>query len=427
MLAILGMTVFVGLVAGAYPAAYLSRISPLAALTQVRRSWRGGLSLRRTLVLVQLCISIGVVACTVIMIAQMRYLQDKPLGFDKDNRLIVTLRGFDVLRQLGTIKNELRATRNVVDVTAIGSVPGTAYNINMTPVENNEGGYERVEVHRVMIGMNFVESMKLTLLEGRGFSEDIKTDVHEAALVNESFVRRMGWQSAIGKHLQIGPDVARVVGVVKDFHYASLHNEIGPLLMLPVDEDPNSIPEDQRSVATTSVIVVLTGDDLRNTVASVRDVISRFDPNFYFEPIFLGDRLQELYESEARLTKLTGMFAILCILISLMGLYGLTLFATEQRTKEIGIRKVLGASDVQIIVPFCGYLLVLVGVAAVPASLLSYYAMNAWLRRFAYHDRIHALAFIGSTLLVGLVTIATAVWQSSRAARSNPIESLRYE
>jgi putative ABC transport system permease protein len=422
------LCVLVALLAGLYPAFYLSSISPLAALTEVKRSWRTGISMRMVLVLSQLIISIGVIACTWLMTDQMRYVHNKPLGFDKENRLIVTLRGFDAVKSIKTIKNELRAQPNVVNVTTISITPGTGNWVNLIPTETNAGVFEPVAMDRIMVGGNFVDAMNLKMVEGRGFSEEIATDVRQAVIVNESFAKKMGWDHALGKRFQLGMNnSASVVGVVQDFHYASLHNAIGPMMMHPISEDYGDVPDLQKPLLTTSIIVVMSGQQMSQTMQSVQNVIAKFDPKFNFEPVFLEDKLNELYKSESNLMKLTAIFAGICIFIAIMGLFGLAAFTTEQRTKEIGIRMVLGATDSQIITLLSRYLLPLVLIAAIPASILSYYAIDKWLQRFAYHTDINWLTFVLATLVVALVALATVVLQSLKTTRADPIKALRYE
>jgi len=420
--------VAVALISGLYPAFYLSSISPLAALTQVKRSWQTGFSIRQVLVFVQLSISIGVIACTLLMTNQMRYINDRPLGFEKENRLIVTMRGYDVVKNLKTIKTELLKEPGVLNATTIGQVPGTGNGSVNTPIENSAGVMEPVGMSMIGTGKNFTDSLKIKVVQGRGFSEDIATDSREAVMVNESLVKKLGWDNAIGKRVQGGPaGIARVIGVVEDFHYTSLHNEIGPLVIIPINDETGFVPENQKPLLTSSIIVVLSGQDLRATVNRVKSVIAKFDPKYDAEPVFLEDRLNELYKSETNLMKLTGIFAGICIFISIMGLFGLAAFTTEQRTKEIGIRMVLGASDSQIITLLSRHLLPLVVIAAIPASVLSYYAIDKWMQRFAYHTEISWLTFVLSTLVVTLVALATVVLQSLKTTQADPIKALRYE
>jgi putative ABC transport system permease protein len=427
LVGVAGLTILVGLLAGLYPAFYLSAISPLAALTQVKRSWRTGFSMRQVLVLLQITISIGVIACTLLMTSQMRYVHEKPLGFDKENRLIVSLRGYDVIKNIRTIKDELRAQPGVLNALTINQVPGVGHFVNLIPTEAENGTMEPTSMDRFMVGLNFVQAMNLKVEEGRAFSEEIATDQREAAMVNQSFVKKMGWTNPIGKRFGGGPNTMRVIGVVEDFHYASLHNEVGPLLIHPLNEQFPNVPENQKPLLTASIIAVLSGDDIHATLDRVKDVILKFDPKFNFEPVFLEDRLNELYESEINLMRLTGVFAAICIFISIMGLFGLAAFTTEQRTKEIGIRKTLGASDGQIVSLLSKHLLPLVLIAAVPASVLSYYAIDKWLQRFAYRTDIDWTIFALATLLVTFVALSTVVLQSLKTAQAEPVDALRYE
>ena len=417
----------VAFVAGLYPSFYLSSISPLAALTHVKRSWRAGLSMRQVLVFAQLVISIAVIACTLLMNDQMRYVHNLPLGFDKENRLLVTVRTYDVVKNLTTMKGELRRLPNVLDVTNISVPPGTGSNQNLIPLETNEGTFEPTGVDMVGVGMNFTKGFDVPVMAGRAFAEDIATDAREAVMVNESLVTKMGWSNPIGKRIQAGPNTIKVIGVVKDFHYASLHNAIGPLVLRPIPDQVGEVPEALRNYTSMNIVIALTGQSLRETVSAVEKVIRHFDPRSDFEPRFLEDRLNEMYQSENDLMKLTALFAMICIFISVMGLFGLTAFTTEERTREIGIRKVLGASEGQIIGMLSKPLLVLIVIAAIPATFASYQAIGKWLERFVYHTSISVLTFVIATVIVTIVALLTVVLQSRKTAQSEPVEALRYE
>jgi putative ABC transport system permease protein len=199
------------------------------------------------------------------------------------------------------------------------------------------------------------------------------------------------------------------------------------MMMHPIVEQYDNVPEVQKPIMTSSLIVVMSPQNIGATMKSVQDTIARFDPNFNFEPLFLEDRLNDLYEAESNLMNLTGVFSGICIFISVMGLFGLAAFTTEQRTKEIGIRKVLGASDEQIVTMLSRNLLVLVVIAAVPSSIVSYYVIDKWLQRFAYQTEIAWVTFVLSTLAVAAVALATVVLQSLKTARADPVNALRYE
>jgi putative ABC transport system permease protein len=430
-LGVVAVTVFVAIASGLYPALYLSNITPLAALTETRKSWKKGFSLRQILVFAQLAISIGVVASTMLMANQMRYIHDLPLGFDKENRLILNnLTGLDVLKNLKTIKTELRRTPGVLDVVSITDPPGTGNMVNLMRIESESGTMEPTGTDRIVAGVNVVDALKLTVVEGRALSEDIPTDIQQSVLVNESFVKKLGWTKPLGKRVGFagpGGPGAQVVGVVKDFHYSSLHNAIGPLLIQPLNEDFSKVPEFAKDIVRANLIAVLSGSDVYGTIERIHSLLLKFAPNYLFEPKFLDDRLDELYKSETNLMKLIGIFAVICIFISLIGLFGLTAFTAEQRTKELGIRQVLGASDFDIVALLSRHLLILLLIAAIPASIVSYKAFGQWTQRFAYHIDASWLTCIIATLLVALVTLATVAFQSLKMGLANPVDALRHE
>lgn len=424
---VLGLVV--AILSGLYPTMHLSSISPLSALTQERRSWRTGFGLRQGLVAVQLCISIGVIACTLLMFNQIRYIHDKPLGFDKENRLIVTLYGYDAIKHLATIKNELRRVSHVQNTSTISVVPGTGNFSNQMVVENAQGTMDRVTLDGITVDVNFIDNMNLQIVEGRGFSEDLPTDVLESVVVNETLVRKLGWDKPLGKRLKPFPgrDPMRVIGVVKDFHYASLHNAVGPLALIPIIPAYDKAEGLQRAIMQASVIVSMTGEDLRQTLENIRKVFARFDPTFRFEPVFLDDRLNQLYRTESNLMALTGIFAGVCIFLSIIGIAALSAFLTEQRSKEIGVRKVLGATDGHILSLLGRPLAIVVVVAAIPASIAAYFAIERWLARFEYHTKISGDAFLLATVVILIVTLVTVWLQSSRALRTNPADVLRQD
>ena len=425
---VLGVTVLSGL----YPAFYLSSISPMAALSKSQNSWRSGMSIRQFLVLAQMTISIFVIACTLLMSQQMSYIANKPLGFNKENQVWIDLRGVDLIEDLPTLRNELIAETNIIEVVDTGMVPGFGNGINMIPMENNEGVIGPEQVDRIVVGLNYIDGLGIKVVAGRAFSVERDTDSSSVMMVNEAMVRKMGWDEPIGKQIGDSDNFrATVIGVTSDFHYAPLNNEIGPLLIQPLSNDFSSVPEQTRPLQRRSIIVNITGDNVGETLNIIEEKIKLFDPSHVFDPSFIDARLDELYRSETNLMGLTEIFAAICILISAMGLFGLASFNTEQRNKEIGVRKVLGASSLQIVTLLCKNLVVLIAVAAVPATIVSYVTINNWVERFAYRAEPSifeaALPFIAAIIAVSLIALLTVIIQSLKTARSNPIEALRYE
>lgn len=419
----------VAVISGLYPALYLSAATPLEALVAVKRSRIKVFSMRHFLVFVQLCICVAVIASTILMARQMRYVHERPLGFEKENRLLVTLRRYDVLKNMPTIREELRRLPNVIDVSNVMNAPGTGNFVNLVPLETESGTLEPTEIDRIMVGPNFLETMKIPLLEGRTFSKDIATDPQDSIVVNEALVRKMGWTNPLGKRLRRGPDAFfRVIGVAKDFNYSSLHNRVGPLVINAYgDMKPGLDPGINKDILYANVVIALTGTRLGETLAGINKVLSSFDPRFQFEPKFLDERLDEQYRLESHLMELTGVFACICILIAIMGLYGLMAYTIEERTREIGMRRVLGASDSQIFGKLVRPVMLLVLLAAVPASLVSYDAIGRWIARFAYYEPISLWTFGLAVLVVAAVTFTTVLVQTSRALRGEAVEALRYE
>lgn len=424
-----GFSVLVGLLAGLYPAFYLSSISPLAALTATKKPVHSGLSLRKVLVFLQFAISIGVVACTLLMALQMHYVASKPLGFDKENKIIVRLVGVDAIEKVPLIRNELSSNPHILGMAETAFVPGQPISINLITIENNEGIMEPQTINRMQVGDDFFKVMNVEIAEGRDFSKRLLTDVGNSILVNEALVKSMGWDSAIGKRLQAGGGgySAKVIGVVKDFNFYSLHEQVEPLVIQSLPKDLSNVAAAQRNRANRSIVISVAGEDIFHTINFIESVVTQFDPTHPFEFKFIDDALDEMYVSESNLMKLTGTFAGICIFISCLGLFGLATFTTEQRTKEIGIRKVLGASTWQVILLLSTHFFVSLAVAAVIASVISYFVIDDWLASFAYHTAINPLVFIVSTILVAIIAFITVSLQSAKTAQANPVLALRYE
>ena len=420
----LAATLFTGIISGVYPALYLAAVPPLAALTAVKKSDTGRINLRQVLVLTQFVISIGVIAGVLMMAWQMRYISARSLGFAKENRLTIRLYTADVLEKYPAIKTELAKIPNVLGVTLIGSTPGQFMGFSDLSMENNDGSMGPQTV-KVMSSNDddVIQALGMQLVEGRDFTKKLLTDVGRSFIVNEALVRKMGWDQPIGKRIADG----RVIGVVRDFNYESLRFEVAPLLIPRVNLDFAMLPPEFRVRQSRMMVLNIAGADMPRTLDQIREVKLRLDPKHTFEYQFLDDALDQLYTSERKIMELTGIFAAVCVFISCLGLFGLASFTTEQRTKEIGVRKVLGASGIKIIMMLSRPALVLVMVASVFASTLAYLAVNEWLNGFAYRAEINPLLFVLATGVVIVVAFVTIALQSLRTANTNPVHALRYE
>ncbi len=423
--ALLVLGASVGIASGLYPAFYLSAAAPLSALAASGRGGMRGARLRECLVLLQFTISVGVIACTLLMVSQMRFISDRTLGFIEENRLLVTLRGQDAIDQIPVLQNELAANPRVLGVSASTSMMGRNFAANTVSVETNTGAVQRMQVSHMGVAENFVDVMGMSLASGRNFS--LAADGPNGLLVNEALVTYMNWEQPLGKTVQIGGSngpQGTVVGIVRDFNFRSLHTSVEPFVLYPFEflgvVSPAARPFQQRLV-----IVQVAGERVGDTLDFIRGTVARLAPEQPFEYRFLDESLDALYLSEQRLIRLIGMFGGICIFVACLGLLGLAAFTTEQRTGEIGIRKVLGASAVQIVTLLTGKVIVLVLAGAGIATVLSYFAMDAWLENFAYRTAISPGVFIAATAVALAVAYATVGWQSLRAARGIPAQALR--
>ncbi len=420
----LAFSLGLGVISGIYPALYLSSIAPLSTLVASHKAGKGNIRLREILVLIQFMISVCVIACTLLMIQQMRFVSSMPLGFNKENKLIVTLRTADVIDKVPIIKKELLKNSSILGVSLSNDILGRIKDVSTMAIENKDGVVENTNVGRMWVGNDFIDVMGIKLKEGRGFSKRLSTDVRDDYIVNETMVKKMGWDHALGKHIQHG----KVIGVVGNFHYDSLKTLLEPLVLIRFRAQ--TINPKYRNILTMYLIVNIKGENTSRTLAFIKQKFAEFDPKHPFEYEFLDDSLNELYVNEQRQMELIGIFAAVCIFISCMGLFGLAAFTTEQRTKEIGVRKVLGASTSQIITMLARKILLLVLGGAVVASLIAWYAMDSWwLTDFAYRIKIDKdiwVFFVAAAIAV-VVAFATVALQAFKTAQKNPVEALRYE
>jgi putative ABC transport system permease protein len=414
----------VGLLAGLYPALYLSGWAPLSALVTTTRSARGSYRFRQVLVFLQFAISIAVVASALIMAAQMRYIQNKPLGFEPENRVMITLRGTDLIRRAPVITNELSALPGVLGVADTTIIMGQALPAGSPIVESATGAMEPFNSGIMFVGERFLEVMGARIVAGRDFSTRLLTDVGTRFLVNEKFVRERGWDQPLGKQMSIGTDIGRVIGVVEDFNFKSLHDAIEPIAITLQPE----LPPEANDRGTQRILVVnIAGDALAPTLRLLEQKFAELDPRQPFAYRFVDEFIGAQYASDQSLMRLVAVFAGICILIACLGTYGLAAFTTEERTKEIGIRKVLGATGGQIVLLLSRNILILILGGAVFASLGAWLAMDIWLENFAYQVPINPLLFVVATAVALVLALATVAVQSLGTTIRDPAVALRHE
>jgi putative ABC transport system permease protein len=426
---ILGVTALTGLVSGSYPALYLSGLKPVRVLkgTLKDRGSKGSL-FRKILVVAQFTISIILIISTMIFGRQLRYVHDKPLGFDKDQILVLQTNSGPVVGDLGPLKTALLQDPRILGVTGSEHLPSSIRQYNNITWEGAAPG-EKIEIMGSRIDYDFLDTYGIELAAGRNFSLEFLGDLRtgddpqspRGVLLNEEAVRRMGWSDPIGKQVVHvwGDNRAywTVVGVVKDFHFTSLRSAIRPLNFF------------LSTGINRYVSIKLGGQDLPGTLGFVEATWKRLYPELPFDFYFLDNVFDRLYRSEARQRQLFGALSGLAVFIACLGLFGLAAYAAEQRTKEIGIRKVLGASTPGIVRLLSGEFTRLVLAANLLAWPVAYLAMNRWLGGFAY--RIELTSQLGWFLLAGVLSVVvawlTVGFQSVKAAMADPVRSLRYE
>lgn len=417
LMTVLALVVFVGLVGGSYPALYLSKFNPLGILKGNLSKSSSNVALRRTLVVIQFSISIIMLICTWVIYNQLSYLRTKDLGFKKDQVLTITANvGGDVRSKITAFKNELRSNAQVLATSTAQAVPGLPIGFQLFAVESTSGFVEK-GVYRYGVDEDYFHTLGMEMVEGRAFSG--LADTLRSIIVNERMVQEFGWgEQALGKKVKsVGDetgDYFEVVGVVKDFNQQSLYNPIAPLILFYT---PNS----------NNIQVKLSPDNIPTTVAAITEMWKSIFPESPFQYTFLDQDFDSQYEADKKRGKLFTTFSILTILVTSLGLLGLIAFTTEQRRKEISIRKVLGASVGRIIPLIVGNFIVLIGLACLIAFPIAWYFMDNWLQLFTYNTGLSFVPFISSAIVVLLITLATVLFHTIKAAVTNPVAALRDE
>ena len=411
LLVALGLVV--GLGAGLYPAMVLSRFQPSRVLKG--KASVGGKRFREVLVTSQFAISIALIAGTVVVYQQMQFVQSSNPGYDREQIVILPIGPTDIADQFDAFKTEILRNPDVTNATGTNSVPGSSFSTFGFHPEGRPRDEGLTAAALLLHDDDLIETYGMKLVEGRFFDTNRPADT-SAVVINEAMLRSLGWTDAVGKRFDIPGDVEEgtIIGVVKDFQLASMHQEIAPLFMIV---QPRS----------GSMSVRISNNDIASTLAHLQAAWERFESRYPFEYRFLDDSFAQLYQADRRMMQTLGIFAAIAILVACMGLFGLAAFTAEQRTKEIGVRKVMGASIRSIVALMSKDFARLVIVGFIVAAPVAYFGASRWLEAFAYRITISWWMIVAAGISALAIALITVSYHAFRVALADPVNSLRYE
>ncbi|MCF8369896.1 MAG: ABC transporter permease [Bacteroidales bacterium] len=410
---LIGVTLLVGFLAGSYPALYLSAFNPVKTVQSTKGKAKGTFYFRRTLVVFQFVLSVGLIISTIAINRQLDYLYNNKTGMDMLDVMQFTLRG-SASEKYDILKNHLLSNPKVKHVTRSNAIPFY--------IGSNSGGIEwegKDTEDDIIVGFTFtdtdyIETLGMKMADGRYFSMDIQSDT-AAVVINEKAAKAFGLENPVGKWLSWGDSKFNIIGVVKDFNHLPMQMGIDPLTMF---YEPNRCRQ---------VFIKINGEDKASISQEIGEIWESNSPEFPFEPKFLKDIYESTYTDEARLIKIIGYFALVAIFISCLGLFALSTYIAEQRTKEIGIRKILGAKTISIVSLVSKEFVIWVIVSNVIAWPITWLALKNWLDDYTYHTKLSADIFALALLISIIIALITVTYQSVASSLKKPVDAIKYE
>jgi putative ABC transport system permease protein len=414
--------VLTGLISGFYPSLFLSSIHPIKILKGTfMLDLKDPTGFRNPLVVFQFIISIVLVTCTIVINNQLNYIKSKEPGYDKNHIVIVPVYDLNLRNNYENLKSELIQNPQILDITASRELPSNIRLGGFGTSWEGKSEEKKLIVYRAFVNYNFIDFYGMELVKGRNFSSEFSSDKNKAFILNETAVKSFGWEDPIGKSIGCFDQTGKrfnegvVIGVIKDFHFLPLHRKIKPL-WLRVSTTQNNY-----------LSIKISSKDIKATLAFLEKKFREFSPDYPFEYSFLDDSINKMYNKEQRLGEIFNCFTFIAIFIASLGVLGLSSFIAEKKTKEIGIRKVLGASVRNIFYMLSKRFFKLVILSSIMALPIAWFAMTKWLSNFAYKVNIGIGTFFTAVAMVLIITFLTISYQAIKAAKANPVDLLRYE
>lgn len=415
LISLIAVIVVAGIFGGSYPAFVLSRFSPATVLKGEITQGSAGSLFRKILVVIQFTVSVVMIICTLVVFRQLNYLKNMDQGFDQKNVLTLQLNGI-MTRKYTLLKQMLLQNENIKYVTSTNTPMGEGSGKLLFNVETDQGMAQR-GINFSVVDHDFIETLGIKMVKGRDFQQDMPSDTLRGVVVNETFVKRMGWSEPIGKKIEAGDSStlrARVIGVMSDYHQTGMYNEVESLLL--AYRERNNI-----------IYIKLSGNNIQATLSYIESKWKEVFPDQPYSFTFLSERFNRQFEADEKRGLIFTMFTILAILIACIGLFGLASYMVEQRTKEVGIRKVFGANEEVVIRLISRDFLVLVAISIIIAIPVAVYFMSNWLENYVYRSRIGISLLILAAVLTMIITFITVSYKAYQAAVMNPANSIRTE